>query len=626
MSFLVKGSLKGLLCEDCTENLTGVSVFLYTTDPNSNIGANVSASVDETFQPISVEQHRSKENRLIGTAVVDKAGCFLIEIKGAHAEWPLEIDIAINEVPNGSKKVDEPFYFHVTTTVPRWVSASDNQDILVYNFEYTISSKWWCLIRGQYFDSWVICGRLVDCETKFPLAGFEVIAMDDDLLKDDELGSAITDSNGHFTIYYSSRDFKKTFLSPIINIETDAFPLRFTKGPDVFFRLKKDGTEFEFEGPRDCRRNVDYCLCVELCLDNATIVPPPIPDMYTHFGDYDRIEIKDDISATTGQITKAGREQYAFFGSVFQIGTYHKANEANELYEYKFQTQVVSGPGVSPVSTAWVDVEKNMMGRAEIGVRWFPTGDRENPYISKGVVINPNSDDTADPLVLEVNVVDGWIQMPGDHNFAPNVNGILAQIRTTDAKIAPTKLVDMSAMTHGQETLSFAPAVDDTYVVFRMIRRVQGTTDVSVFDMLGQSEAVAIHNVIFQNVKIQGSWSPDTDDRTAVCCFDIQELSAGGCGNISNSVTLLFNARHKYMERAFFWIHGPGATTGPTAISMPTVPLSNPDSFGALPVPGIEGLRDCAFTIMMDASLKLTNGNHRLNVPYDIVSFCKVSS
>ena len=86
-----------------------------------------------------------------------------------------------------------------------------------YIWDYCIPHILWCAIRGYFFDAWVICGVLENCETGAPIANAQVTAWDADLLSDDNLGTAITDVNGHFRIDYSTIDFKQTFLSPWIN-------------------------------------------------------------------------------------------------------------------------------------------------------------------------------------------------------------------------------------------------------------------------------------------------------------------------------------------------------------------------------------------------------------------------
>ena len=52
-----------------------------------------------------------------------------------------------------------------------------------------------------------VIGKIVEQESGKPLAGLQVRAFDKDLLFDDKLGTAVTDSAGVFRIDYSSLDF-----------------------------------------------------------------------------------------------------------------------------------------------------------------------------------------------------------------------------------------------------------------------------------------------------------------------------------------------------------------------------------------------------------------------------------
>lgn len=64
-------------------------------------------------------------------------------------------------------------------------------------------------------------GRVVERESKLPLAGIRVRAYDKDLLFDDVLGDAVTNDRGEFAISYSKRDFSKLFEAH----------------PDLYFRV-----------------------------------------------------------------------------------------------------------------------------------------------------------------------------------------------------------------------------------------------------------------------------------------------------------------------------------------------------------------------------------------------------
>lgn len=174
---------------------------------------------------------------------------------------------------------------HITTFSMRLELEKQAKDER-YRWEYAIAYKWWCYIRGHFFDAWVICGHLMNCQTNKPIANAKVTAMDADFLTDDNLGTATTDSNGHFRIDYTSADFKKTFLSPWINIETDPSFLSFQSGPDVYFKAELGGTKLVDETKADARKNVGFCLCVNLCSDVNVVDPndPNFPSAWTGIG------------------------------------------------------------------------------------------------------------------------------------------------------------------------------------------------------------------------------------------------------------------------------------------------------------------------------------------------------
>ena len=73
-----------------------------------------------------------------------------------------------------------------------------------------------------------IYGKVIDQETRKPLPGLTVKALDEDLLFDDLLGSAITDESGEFEIRYDSQDFQELFLD---------------KKPDIFLRIENAAGE-----------------------------------------------------------------------------------------------------------------------------------------------------------------------------------------------------------------------------------------------------------------------------------------------------------------------------------------------------------------------------------------------
>ncbi|WP_131701551.1 hypothetical protein [Flavobacterium sp. ABG] len=264
MKNIFKGSLRGFICEDCLESISDVEILLYHPYRKETVAAN--ANLKETFRFVSKEEVKQREQLLITRKKTDENGNFEIELDERFVVGDYDIDFVCGTVPFKfpKPKRDEIIQFHLTSISMQSELEKQEKD-QTYRWRYTIAHKWWCYIRGHFFDAWTICGHLMNCETNTPIANAEVIAMDADLLTDDTLGTATTDSHGHFRIDYSSADFKKTFLSPWFNIETDPSFLSFKSGPDVYFKAELGGTKLVKETKANARKNVGYCLCVTLC-------------------------------------------------------------------------------------------------------------------------------------------------------------------------------------------------------------------------------------------------------------------------------------------------------------------------------------------------------------------------
>jgi hypothetical protein len=285
MRNILKGSLRGHVCEDCIESISAVEVLFYLPYRNET-PTNSTSNIKETFHLVLKDEVKQREKLLIGKAMTDKNGNFEFEITDQYLRADIDIDFICGTVPPKPPKPkrDEILQFHITTISAR-EELEKQEKSQNYRWEYAIAYKWWCYIRGHFFDAWVICGHLMNCKTNEPIANATVTAMDADLLTDDNLGSATTDSHGHFRIDYSSADFKKTFLSPWINIETDPGFLSFQSGPDVYFKAELSETILINETKADARKNVGYCLCVNLCSE-ITVTDPgeTFPSAWTGIG------------------------------------------------------------------------------------------------------------------------------------------------------------------------------------------------------------------------------------------------------------------------------------------------------------------------------------------------------
>ncbi|QSW90394.1 hypothetical protein J0383_06160 [Flavobacterium endoglycinae] len=287
MRNIFKGSLKGYVCEDCREEISEVEILIYHPYKRTNTAAQAATNEKDDFRFVSKDEIKQRAELLVYKAKTDAKGNFAIEIDERYLDASFDVDFVCGSVPpkHPKPKKNEIVQLHIATISIREELAKQAKD-QNYRWEYAIAYKWWCYIRGHFFDAWTICGHLMNCRTNTPIANAKVTAMDADFLTDDNLGTATTDSNGHFRIDYTSADFKKTFLSPWINVETDPNFLSFQSGPDVYFKAELAGTQLIDETKANARKNVGYCLCVNLCSDVNVVNPddPNFPSAWTGIG------------------------------------------------------------------------------------------------------------------------------------------------------------------------------------------------------------------------------------------------------------------------------------------------------------------------------------------------------
>jgi hypothetical protein len=353
MKYIIKGNLCGYLCEECTEPLSGIEVLLYLPWQKDRILVTALANAKETFRLVSKDEAKDRKKLLVATAKTDAEGNYEFVLDDKFANTAFDIDFSCGTVPRGPKKPPrkEPVQFHITTIYPQW-RIDEKQKFSYYLWQYCVPYKWWCHIRGYYFDAWVICGILTQCETGAPIPNAKVTAWDADFLTDDNLGSDTTDASGHFRIDYSSIKFKQTFLSPWINVETDpGLPLTFQSGPDVYFKASIGSLALINETKANRRNNVGYCLCVKLCT-KVPIVDDPgevLPSAWTGIG--------LAFNITTGVGPKdfdvngyAGSGKYALTGTLRLTGQAASKSAAGNPIEYRFLVSDVTTPngGAAP--------------------------------------------------------------------------------------------------------------------------------------------------------------------------------------------------------------------------------------------------------------------------------------
>lgn len=351
MNYTFKGRLCGYICGECSEPLAKVKMRLYRTRKDQNVTALAVASPKDTFAILSDADVRRKESSLLGEFETNDAGEFVAELgdqQGYKGE-AFEVDIYCGTLPGlkPTPQPPQPVQFSVTVLQPLW-RKSERGAVAIW--DHCLSQRYWCLVRAR-FGAWVICGRVVVCDTGAPVSTVKVSAFDVDWLQDDALGSAITDASGKFRIDYLAADFKKDVLG--LNIELFG-------GPDLYFRVETLSgtallTEPSSRGRAPDRENVGNCFCVELCVQEA---PVTTHAWFTRVGDF---ALYSDINfLTDGRTTHAvpfgfagahGGPGFGFFNKLKLVGdcptTYPTGGPP---MRYRFLYEVLgSGAGLQPM-------------------------------------------------------------------------------------------------------------------------------------------------------------------------------------------------------------------------------------------------------------------------------------
>lgn len=626
MNYILKGKLHSAICDDQQKPLPFTQVRLYQLEEETNAStAYAAAQSKELIQVFEEKDLKDREKRLIAETTTDARGAYECSIdpkKTGYNGGLIAVVVYYDAIPEYGQESTKPpkgfrpFAVLLDIIQPKWREANN---CLVAGFNYTLLRRIWCYILLR-LDIWVICGTLRNCESQEPLPGIEVIAMDDDIITDDRLGSATTDSNGRFCIYYRSIDFKKTFLSPWINVETTP-PFSFDNGPDIYFKFSVGGSEIYAENPSEAqkpsRKNVGNCLCVKLCLKDAPTTPLDPPAAFYQIGYARKYHPVLNIDPSTGRTTgkaDAGLNNQAFYSTLDLRGSLsQKLN--GQAVEYKFQYAKVNSPSVD-VGTIpeanWKDVTPADIAKTEIATRltqFFPVIKHES------YVIHGTSAPTPTGNEVEVQFNGNWIQAPqySGSGFNIHFNGSLIKLISNNLA---SGTVDKSGLTPGN---SAAPLEKNRYFALRMWKRELGNDSTKV--TAGFSRPLAIFNTLYDNVPQGGSWLPTNSKELGIATLDLQELIGGGCNKITNSITVNYTAANPNLGDVSLQFFGQGASNSFDPIVFPT---PGEEAHGSSSYTGNFGaLKKCAYEIRLNASLLLTNGETQHQGIWDRVLFCR---
>ncbi|WP_203295190.1 hypothetical protein [Luteirhabdus pelagi] len=628
MKYTVTGTLYANICDGHRQPLRNTTLRVYRIENDQNAATAFTAAQPKELAKVYEEKDiKARKSQLLTEITTDRNGNYEFEIDGDRKDYDggaIALVLFYKEVVDyGQGNTDtpnnfKPFEVLIDIVHPKWKETNDG---LIATYNQTILRRIWCYIL-QRLDIWVICGTVLNCESQQPLVGIEVIAMDDDIITDDRLGSAVTNAQGRFCIYYRSIDFKKTFLSPYINIETTPV-FSFDNGPDIYFKFAVGGEEFYAESPSEAqkpsRKNVGNCLCVHLCLDDAPETTLDPPAAFYQIGYARKYHPVLNIDPATGRTTgksNADLNEQAFYSNLELRGSLSQKLNGNPV-EYKFQYAEVSDP-TTDVSTigSWTDVAPGDIAPTIIAERitqLFPTIEHET------YAIHPTAGQ------IGVNFNNNWLQVPqyNGPGFDIFFNGAL--IRLISRNLAGGN-VDKSGLVPGT---SSAPLEQNRYFAVRMRKREVGNPASEV--AAGFSRPLAIFNTVYQNVPQGGTWAPGaTSNELGIATLDIQELVNGGsCANITNSLRVNYTAANPNLGSVWLTMSGQG---GPHNFEPIQFPTPGEEAYGQVQYTGndaivdaddVSNLPNCAFEVRLNAELNLTNGEQQHPNIWDRVLFCK---
>ena len=269
MDHIIKGNFSGDLCCNSYEALSHVVIKIYLPHAKSEVSSDIYRNPKSAPQLLDEQQIIEKKKHLIGTGKSDTSGNYEIKLSETYNGGPIVIDIVVPEISGQKSKGGRKVQFVVRKLQPVWRGIGKD---LFYSWNYRFPYQFWGSIRAL-FDAWVICGNVkFEGISKAKTEGLQVTAYDTDWLKDDLLGTAKVNDKGYFRIDYTSSDFKKTFLSPVVNVET---PLSAIPGPGVYFEISSPEGKIVYKedrsyGRKEERSNIHQCFSVQLSIsDNS---------------------------------------------------------------------------------------------------------------------------------------------------------------------------------------------------------------------------------------------------------------------------------------------------------------------------------------------------------------------
>jgi hypothetical protein len=353
MNYQLIAKIRGTLCQECTLpfHQSILRAYHVQEEPATQGGGIVRNAVGE----VKAQDLEALSPHALGrvTLNADGQGELLIHDKAAYNGGGL---LLILEVPflEGMESPESRHparYLSLGTVSPAW--EIKDRDSFHAPFSTCLPERI-VLLLLEYFGLWIISGKVNVCDaqgkTIGPAPGLTVTAMDNDLIQDDDLGSATSDSQGHFRIAYRSRDFKRTPFSPAINTETLG-----GAGPDLYFIVKAGSNVRLRENPerglQPDRKDVGRIACVQLCIP-GTYDGRATSSAWTRIGYY-QISTEGALKAFDGAgflLPGGTEEKWAITGTIGLMGL--QPYPLGSQQEYRFLYATTTGDNTQPALDA----------------------------------------------------------------------------------------------------------------------------------------------------------------------------------------------------------------------------------------------------------------------------------
>lgn len=580
----------GRICEECFEHFSSIDVTIYRSKEEKCPDR---PNIKKAFKQMSEDEFKAMHTNLLAEGETDDAGKVEISIDPEKTDYRgecIEVVITFKYLAGNDKKLERPEHFRIAFYTPQWDQTENGY---VHYGDFVLPTNLWCEYLRKH-EIWVVCGQVTTCAKPVsPVGNVTVKAYDVDWIQDDHLGSASTDTNGWFFIYYDRSKFTRTPFSPFINIE-------WTGGPDVYFKVEgvdTDGNtvilldEPPSRGRKPDRENVSNCFCVKLCVE---LVPQPNPyevPMWTHIGNY---QIPDSVNLHDFTIEGYAKvDNLAFFNIMTFIGQTGRATATKKLryrFLYAEWTGITSPTPTNPVT-------KDLIAKTKVGQIITSI----SPLILEPVYVNnPGATHNHEPDSA------GWIEVEDNPMFTPVTNKLISLIST---KLAPAASYSNPAP---NPNAGNPTSIDEARKVHEFALRYQ------LEEKIGLGGWTLVHDQTMEALVINNA-------RT-VLWLELDEFIANSnlCHPIINTVTVNYTVDHPHLDWYEIEIEKQGAN-----MQWPVPRVNHGESLtfrggnGTTGAINISTWNPCSYIVFLRAHRRVTNGYSVPSNEYVYRTFCK---